>query len=189
MKYIPVVILTTILGATPALATDLDARVAKSREAAKDFQAALQTELQAAIKAGGAVNAIAVCNTKAPAIAKDKSQQLGLSIGRTSLKVRNSANAPDAWEQKVLELFELRKKNGEDPGKIEFYEVADAGGKKMFRYMKAIAIPEGAPCLACHGQSIDPAVQAKLKALYPADKATGFKTGDLRGAFTISQPL
>jgi hypothetical protein len=30
-------------------------------------------------------------------------------------------------------------------------------------------------------------VRAKLKELYPADAATGFKLGDLRGAFTITQ--
>jgi hypothetical protein len=30
-------------------------------------------------------------------------------------------------------------------------------------------------------------VTAKLKALYPGDLATGFKLGDLRGAFTITQ--
>jgi hypothetical protein len=32
-------------------------------------------------------------------------------------------------------------------------------------------------------------VAAKLKTLYPDDKATGYQTGDVRGAFTISQPM
>jgi hypothetical protein len=30
-------------------------------------------------------------------------------------------------------------------------------------------------------------VTARLKELYPQDAATGFKVGDLRGAFTIRQ--
>ena len=40
---------------------------------------------------------------------------------------------------------------------------------------------------ACHGGTLDPEVTAKLKELYPQDAATGFKVGDLRGAFTIRQ--
>lgn len=30
---------------------------------------------------------------------------------------------------------------------------------------------------------------AKLEDLYPKDQATGHRTGDLRGAFTITQPM
>jgi len=32
-------------------------------------------------------------------------------------------------------------------------------------------------------------VKAKLDTYYPADQARGFKVGDIRGAFTISQPM
>ena len=72
---------------------------------------------------------------------------------------------------------------------IEQAEVVTTGGKKQFRYMKAIAIPPDAPCLLCHGSAIDPAVSARLKELYPKDQATGYKQGDLRGAITITQPM
>jgi hypothetical protein len=40
-------------------------------------------------------------------------------------------------------------------------------------------------CLACHGESLEPAVAAKLAAAYPKDQATGFRAGDLRGAFWV----
>ena len=33
------------------------------------------------------------------------------------------------------------------------------------------------------------AARAKLAELYPADRATGFQAGDIRGAFTLSKPL
>ena len=65
--------------------------------------------------------------------------------------------------------------------------IEDDQGQKTFRYMKAI--PTGSLCLACHGDKLDPEVDAKLKALYPNDTARGFKEGDLRGAFTIAKPL
>jgi hypothetical protein len=189
MKMTSLLLLATVLVAMPAAANDVEKRVEASRNSVKEFQAKLQQELQAAIKDGGPINAIAVCNKRAPEIAADISKKNGWQVGRTSLKLRNPNSAPDAWEQKVLQLFETRKKAGENPAAIDFYEVVDSGGKKEFRFMKAIPIPEGAPCLNCHGQNIDPQVQAKLKELYPKDQATGFKTGDLRGAFTIRQPM
>jgi hypothetical protein len=181
MKRHLAVLAATALLSAPAFADKNEEMIKASRAASKALFDALGGELQAAMKAGGPVNAIQVCNTKAPDIARDVSAKQNLAIGRTSLKLRNEKNAPDAWEAKVLELFELRKKNGEAPATLEFYEAV--GGE--FRYMKAIAIPEGAPCLACHGVKIDEKVQAKLKELYPKDKATGYSTGDLRGAFTV----
>ena len=49
------------------------------------------------------------------------------------------------------------------------------------------AIPAGAVCLTCHGNDIDPELKAQIDAFYPEDRATGFKLGALRGAFTISR--
>jgi hypothetical protein len=51
------------------------------------------------------------------------------------------------------------------------------------------AIPTGEVCQTCHGVEIAPPVSAKIRELYPQDQAIGFKTGDLRGAFTITQSL
>jgi hypothetical protein len=133
------------------------------------------------------VNAIEVCNTKAPAIAADISRKQGWKVARTSLKLRNPENAPDVWEAKVLKEFEARKAKGEDPAQMEYAEIIKE--KQEFRYMKTIGIPANAPCLTCHGDKIDPAVSARLKTLYPQYQATGYKLGDVRGAFTITQPM
>lgn len=173
--------------ALPAFAVDEAERVAASRAAVKDFMGTLQGELQAAMKAGGPTNAIEVCNKKAPAIAREISQAQGLRVARTSLKIRNPDNAPDAWERKVLEDFEARRRAGADPATLEHHEIVAADGKRTFRYMKAI--PTAELCLNCHGEQLDPKVSATLERLYPKDQATGFKVGDLRGAFTVSQPL
>lgn len=174
---------------TPAMAEDTGARADASRAVVKAFMGELLGELQAAMQDGGAVNAIAVCNTKAPEIAAKAGSERGWRVARTSLKPRNPDNAPDAWETAVLKKFEARKAAGEDPAQIEYSEVVTVKAKKQFRYMKAIAIPQYAPCLQCHGKEIAPEVRAKLKALYPKDRATGYGTGDIRGAFTISQPM
>lgn len=166
----------------------VDEAVAESRAAVKEFMGELKGELQAAIKAGGPVNAIEVCNVKAPQIAARIAEDKGwIKVARTSLKTRNPANAPDAWERQVLEQFEARKAGGEHPKKMEHHEVMDTAEGPVLRYMKAI--PTGEVCLKCHGENIDPAVKAKLAELYPQDQATGFKKGDIRGAFTFTQRL
>ena len=186
MKQIISIVLMTML-ATVATAEQKPDDVKQSRQAVKQFFGQLKGELQAAMKAGGPVNAIEVCSEKAPAIARDVSKEKGLRIGRTSLKPRNPGNAPDQWEETVLKEFEQRKAKGEHPQKMEKHEIVEQNGKQIFRYMKAI--PTGELCLKCHGTQLDPAVSARLEKLYPEDRATGYSKGDLRGAFTISKDL
>ncbi len=162
--------------------------VKASRAAAQQFGSALKEALQQAMQNGGPVSGIAVCHDKAAQIATDLSQKQDLLLGRTSLKIRNPANAPDNWELAVLKQFEARKAQGEAVDKLEFFAVIDDDqGQKTFRYMKAI--PTAALCLNCHGETLSPEVTVKLKELYPNDQAHGFKEGDLRGAFTIAKPL
>lgn len=161
--------------------TDNDLREVESRKVIKEFGGKLVKELKQAIKEGGPENAIKVCNIEAPKMATALSEKYNWQIGRTALKTRNPNNAPDAWEQVVLEQFEQRKQNGEKIKTLEYAETTDAG----YRYMKAI--PTKGLCLACHGENISEALKATLVELYPQDKATGFKAGDIRGAFTVVQ--
>jgi len=176
--------------AAPAMAGNDDViakRTQESRKVVKAFMGKLKSELQQAMKAGGPVRAIEVCRNKAPLIAGEMSQQTGWRVARTSLKYRNPNNAPDAWEQLVLKEFEARKAKGEDVRKLEHAEIVTVDGQKQFRYMKAI--PTGKVCLKCHGEKLDPAVEKTLNQFYPHDKARGFRVGDIRGAFTITQPM
>lgn len=167
---------------------DVTAEVTASRAAARQFGGTLQDALQQAVQVGGPVNGIAVCHDRAGQIAADLSSKLNMIVGRTSLRLRNPANAPDNWELAVLKQFEARKAQGEPADTLEFSAVIDdEQGQKTFRYMKAI--PTAAPCLTCHGEAINPEVDARLKALYPNDQARGFREGELRGAFTIAKPL
>lgn len=174
---------------SPAAAPpEMTAEVKTSRAVAQQFSATLKEALQQAVKNGGPVNGIMVCHDQAGQIADKLSQEKGMLIGRTSLKVRNPDHAPDNWELAVLKQFEARKAQGEPADKLEFFAVIDDDqGQKTFRYMKAI--PTVAICLPCHGETIPAEVDAKLRELYPNDKARGFKEGDLRGAFTLAKPL
>ncbi len=189
------ILLTALLATSPLVLQAADeasdpmaARNAEIKATIQEFAGNLKGQLQAALKAGGPVEAIRVCNQVAPQLAAEMSERKGWSIGRTSLKERNAANAPDAWERAVLEKFEERKAAGEDVQAIAYAEVVEGeNGAKEYRFMKAI--PTGEVCLKCHGAELDPQVTATLDALYPNDQARGFHLGDIRGAFTIRQPM
>ena len=188
MTKLIVLVVTLAVSAGAALAGDLETRAAESRAVVKAFADSLKGELVAALKAGGPVIAIDVCGRSAAAITKDSSDRTGWRVARTSLKTRNSNNAPDAWESAVLKSFDARRAAGEDPKSMEFFEAVSDDGKRVFRYMKAI--PTAAkPCLSCHGTKIAPAVETALDARYPEDRARGYEAGDIRGAFTITQPM
>lgn len=164
------------------------AQVAAARGASNELGSKLKAQLMAAIKSDGPIAAIGVCNTIAPAIAEEAGAAHGLKVGRTALRVRNPANAPDDWERRALAAFAQEIAAGADPAKLERAEmVTDATGASRFRYMKAIPMA-AEPCLTCHGNP-EPALKAAILKLYPSDEATGFKPGELRGAFTVSGPV
>ncbi|MCU0893676.1 MAG: DUF3365 domain-containing protein [Rhodospirillales bacterium] len=163
------------------------ARIEASRAVSGSFAAELKEALTKEMATGGPIAAVDVCKEMAPQIAARASEKTGWTVARTSLKPRNPASAPDPWEAETLQAFAARKAAGEDPAKLEAWTIADDGGRKRFRYMKAI--PTASMCLACHGTDIDPELRAHLDTLYPEDAAVGYREGDIRGAFTITQPM
>ncbi|NIR30953.1 MAG: DUF3365 domain-containing protein [Gammaproteobacteria bacterium] len=173
--------------AAPLWAGEVTEQAAASRAIVAEFAQGLKAELQAAMQSGGAVSAIQVCNTRAPDIARRAGESFGGRVERTSLRVRNPDNAPDPWERAVLEAFERRQAAGEDPAQLEHFEVVEADGRRVFRYMKAI--PTAGLCLTCHGSALAPNVVQALDRLYPRDRARGFEVGDIRGAFSIEKPM
>jgi Protein of unknown function (DUF3365) len=176
--------------AAPAAAQDVAKMTEESRAVAGGFAQKLGGELKQAIAQGGPDGAIGVCKNIAPQIASELSLKNGWHVSRVSLKTRNTMlGVPDAWEQKVLAEFDARAARGDDPAKLEFAEVVSEPAGQYFRYMKAL--PVQPLCLSCHGGATDvaPAVKAKLGTEYPHDKATGYSTGQIRGAITIKRPL
>jgi len=170
-----------------AMAEDTSALVSEARGVVQQFSGTLGKALKSALETGGPVAAIEVCNLKALGIAEQVGGATGWRVGRTAFKLRNPKNAPDDWEKGVLISFASRAAAGEDITKVEQTEVVERDGHRTFRFMKAI--PTAELCVTCHGASLKPEIQARLKELYPADQATGFAVGDLRGAFTLSKRL
>ena len=177
LLFISLFISTAIHAETPS---DHAADIQTARQTVQGFAKDLKQVLVSAMQAEGPVAAIKVCNISAPAIAQQH-ENSPWQVSRSSLKVRNENNQADAWLQQVLKTFEQRKTNGEPIANLEYSEQTANG----WYFVKAI--PTGEPCLACHGSNLKPAVQEKIAELYPNDQATGFKLGDIRGAFIVKK--
>lgn len=139
--------------------------------ALKPFKQQLMSALVEGLK-DGPVSAITVCSELAPQIARESSTDT-VTIGRTSLRLRNPANAPEPWMEPLLEKYAA------DPGLDTPTMVPLAGGGHG--YVEPITVRPA--CLACHGGEIDPAVKRKIDETYPDDQARGYDPGDFRGLF------
>lgn len=176
--------------AVPAYAADEDVEALKTEaaEIIKSFSQELQGALLTAMKDGGPVNAINICNEKAPEIAASAEATSGWSVARSSHKLRNPENAPDAYTAAVIDDFVAREAAGETAKGLARAEIVEQDGQKVFRFVKAI--PTGQPCLNCHGgEDVKPEVVAKLAELYPDDAARGFSVDQMRGVFTLSKVI
>jgi hypothetical protein len=175
-------------GAARAADPDMRALTDEGKAVMTAFGGALKAELQAAMKEGGPLAAITVCNDRARPIATAVAADSGWSVGRSSHKVRYPGNAPDVYEQAVIDDFLARQAAGAAADSLVHTAVVETpDGGRSFRLIKAI--PTDKVCLTCHGEAIAPEVADKLDALYPLDQARGFREGEMRGIFTLAKPL
>lgn len=145
--------------------------------------AKLSGALGEAIGKSGPAGALSVCSEKAPQIAKEVAKAHGVTLRRATHKPRNPKNAADEVEKAALEAFwaTLAKKEAPKPQVI-----TNADGSRAFLAPIVLGNPL---CLQCHGtpnQDIAPETLAAIQKLYPDDKATGFKLGDLRGLWRVT---
>jgi len=165
--------------AEPAAPEVSPEKVEQAQAAAAELGKRLKSRLMATMGSEGPVAAIRVCSEEAPEIARQVSADAGITVSRTSLKVRNPDNTPDARERAVLELWRKKVEDGTPPAALEAF--ASDGGD--FLWMKPIVLEPA--CLMCHGSDVPEAVAEAIAKRYPQDRATGYSAGDLRGAFVV----
>jgi hypothetical protein len=141
---------------------------------------ALQRELVGALAQGGPSFAIQSCHIDVEGVIHRVRRQEGVSAGRTSHRLRNQANAPTAWAAPLVAANAGRRASDVDGFAVD---LGDAVG-----VLRPIA--HRALCDSCHGSvpELDPAVLTTLKQRYPADRATGFIEGEIRGWFWVEVP-
>jgi hypothetical protein len=161
--------------------TPSDAALARADAAAKRLGSTLKGRVVEEMGKGGPVSTVQVCNVEAPALAATLQTETGVSLGRSSLRLRNPNNTAPAWVQDWL----VAAGEGPAEGKVPLATVAEGHA----RVIKPIVVE--APCLACHGDpaALAPDVKEQLAKLYPADRATGYAVGDLRGALWAEAPV
>ncbi|HNJ67193.1 MAG TPA: DUF3365 domain-containing protein [Turneriella sp.] len=150
----------------------------------QDVLSSMIKTLQEKVTKEGAAAAVPFCKEFAPSYGKEKTgewaakarAELGASsfrFRRVSVKNRNPNNTPDNRQAEILQQWES--------GQIKpaFYQ---AEGRFYTMHPIRVAQPL---CLSCHGDAatLDKKAAAEVAKLYPQDKATGYKLGDLRGAF------
>lgn len=103
----------------------------------------------------------------------------GYQLRQVSSKYRNPKNKPDKFEEEALLEF------GKDGNLSEYKGVDKINGQKVLRFLLPLYIEEA--CLKCH--SAKETIPEFIKEDYPEDKATDYKSGDLRGAISVVVPI
>jgi hypothetical protein len=142
----------------------------------------LSGHLKAAASEGGIENAINYCNINALPLTDSLSRSFDVDIKRTSAQLRNHANSPDSLEAYMLDLYQqILKMKKPMVGKALLTK------NNEVRYFAPIMVK--AQCLNCHGtvgQQVSDSTYSLIQARYPADAATGYSEGQLRGLWSIN---
>lgn len=153
-----------------------DPALAKGAELLKPFKQQLRMALQDGMKKG-LIETISACQIEAPKIAAALSKE-GITVGRTSHKLRNPDNTAPPWVSPILAEY-LKGSESQSPRTV-------AVDPQTTGYVEPIKLKP--MCVTCHGERLADTIASKIAALYPQDQATGFKVGDLRGVFWVEYP-
>jgi hypothetical protein len=171
-------------GSADEIPADVEAQVARIGEtAANALRTGLSQRLTAAIAEGGAEAAIDVCALEAMPLTDSIASATGAAeLRRTSLRVRNPRNAPDAQDSAALHWF--AELDAQEPRPVHLVQ----RDGEAYRYYSPLRI---APlCTQCHGpeETLSEPVRAALRQRYPDDRATGYAEGELRGLIRVTMP-
>lgn len=109
-----------------------------------------------------------------------------VAMKRTSLRIRNPDNAPDAADMAALQRIAETLGGDEPPPKVLFQKVETSDAQVEWRVYRPIAVTEH--CLLCHGKgdALQPSVQSAVARHYPEDKAVNYSAYDWRGVIRVS---
>jgi hypothetical protein len=156
--------------------------IERGLEIAGATQAAMSSQLKAAMKAGGVPNAVQYCNVAAHPIADSMSQVYNATISRKTNQARNPNNKIQSeLEREVFQIFQEKWDTDEKMQPV----VRHLNGEEVAFFAPIMAQEL---CLNCHGKMGETLLAANyehIQSLYPEDEATGYAAGDLRGMWHI----
>lgn len=174
----------------PALSPEIErAAIQRGKAIAAETFALLSSNLQSAIESGGISNALPFCSIAASPLTAGMADKHGVTLRRVTHKPRNPSGKADAAELEILKSFEstLAASQSTNPPP----PVVTNFTSEQVTFFAPIVLNNDL-CLRCHGEpgnDIAPVDLTVIQKLYPRDEATGFKLGQLRGAWRIDFPL
>jgi hypothetical protein len=144
------------------------------------LQATMLSELSRELETGGPIHAVNSCHIDTTGDAYRLARQQGVTVGRTSDRLRHPINAPRPWAAGIVKQYA-----GSKAANIDGFAVDLGDRVGLLRPIAHRPI-----CSGCHGKEteLDPRVRALLKERYPHDRAVGFVRGELRGWFWAEVP-
>lgn len=148
---------------------------------AGETQQALGGILKAKIAETGPEGAVVFCNINALPITDSIAKAKGVGIKRVTDKPRNTVNRATGQELSIISDFRSALKNGSP---TEPMLVREKGQVQVY-----VPITTKELCLQCHGvpgSDISEMTLSRILERYPADQATGYEAGELRGLWNIT---
>ncbi len=155
--------------------------IAKGRMITAMSLKALSGEVMQAINEGGVQHAVDYCNVHASSLIDSLSVKYEAKISRVSDRYRNPENKPGELDLTVIEAYREQLAAGN-----ELQPHLEVTADEIIFYSPILIL--NPVCLNCHGEAGSTALQENvdfIKSKYPEDMATGYKLGDLRGAWKI----
>ena len=157
------------------------AQLEKGQKIAAQTFLTLSSNLQKAMKEGGVSRAVTYCNSKAFPLVDSLELFYQATIKRTSLKVRNPLNKPTQEEHAQLLRYQKQLDKGES------LEPVLLKNKEETIFHAPIFLMD--VCQKCHGTRGEEVLEEDyeiIQSLYPNDLAMGYKSGELRGMWSIT---
>lgn len=170
-------LLVTVIAFAAATVEAQETEPSPGAELLTPFKQNLQQALLEGL-AQGPEEAVAACRLRAPEIAAALSRD-GVRLGRASDRLRNPANAAPEWVAPILDAY-TDDSSDRAPRSVSL-------GSGRSGYVEPILVQP--LCLTCHGDALAPELASRIQTLYPADRAVGYRAGDLRGVFWVEYPV
>ncbi|MDP2724278.1 MAG: DUF3365 domain-containing protein [Bacteroidales bacterium] len=142
----------------------------------------IKSALTDALKTHGPMYALNFCNMEAIPITDSLARVLNVGIKRVAKKFRNPNNETNEFENKIYKEYIMSFiQRGVPKPRVDI----DKNGHPV--YYKLISVKQ--ECMLCHGRpnvEIPSDIAAKIKELYPNDKAIDFAVGQPRGMWAIT---
>lgn len=149
----------------------------------------MTNEVKSALRGEDPADALDMCHLKGlpstPGAIINGMPQI-LAVKFTSLKIRATDNAPDPADKLALDHINQALNTGGEIPRVVVQRIDTPDRPPEWRVYKPIATTTS--CLVCHGDPADQPerLRKRLAALYPDDKATGYKDHEWRGVIRVT---